>query len=249
MRAFLAFVIAGAASLSIFTITCAGGSEKTLRITRANAKLLDHIGEYPDLEVLSINCLEGLQSLPDSVGSLAKLKVLRIDNGNGCSMNPALPETIGNLHLLEKLILFGAQDPRPAGKERGPQPAERHTFPSSMSELKNLTYLDLGRNGLAEIPSFVKDLPKLRELDFEWNIEFRTIPAFITDLHDLETLKLAGNDLDDLPDSLTGLLKLKRITLGNNCQITQSNTKMADLKRRFPKISLDLEDEYDCPAN
>jgi hypothetical protein len=40
-----------------------------------------------------------------------------------------------------------------------------------MSQLKRLTYLDWGKNGLAEIPDFVKDLPHLKELRFGWNME------------------------------------------------------------------------------
>lgn len=128
---------------------------RRLEISRSNASLLDHIGEYSDLEVLSISCLDSLQSIPDSIGNLTRLKELTIDNGNGCAMNPRLPETIGNLRSLERLTLYGAQDPRNPGS----LPAERHRFPRGMSRLKNLVYLDLGRNGLDEIPPFVKDLP------------------------------------------------------------------------------------------
>jgi Leucine-rich repeat (LRR) protein len=239
------------AAISLFLFIAPGDSGppgKTLEISETNAKLLDHIGDYTDLEVLSISCLEDLKSLPDAIGKLTELKELRIDNGSGCAMNPILPETIGNLRSLENLVLYGAQDPRPVGKHFGPQPTERHNFPLSMSQLKNLRYLNLGRNGFDAIPSFVKDLPKLRELDFEWNIEFKEVPAFITNLQELETLKLAGNDLDDLPQFLNALPRLNRITLGNNCKITQNAAKMKDLKIRFPRVTFDFEDEYDCPA-
>jgi hypothetical protein len=217
---------------------------KELTISQENADLLQHIESYPDLEVLSISCLEGLQALPESIGKLTRLRELLIDNGNGCSMNPVLPESIGNLRSLEKLVLYGAQDPRDAG----PQPAERHKFPSSMSQLKNLTYLDLGRNGLDEIPVFVKDLPKLRELGFDWNMKLKRVPAFLLGLRHLTTLRLNGNDLEDLPDFLGTLPELTRITLGNNCKITQSAARMKSLRRRFPRITFDFEDEYDCPA-
>ncbi len=226
----------------------AASSPKTLEISGQNALLLAKLGDYPDLEVLSINCLENLRTLPDSVGKLAKLRELIIDSGNGCSMNPALPESLGNLHLLEKLVLYGAQDPRGIGSDPPVQPKERHRFPASMSQLKNLTYLDLGRNGLDEVPAFVEDLPKLREFRFQWNLNLKTIPSFIVNLRELRTLKLDANDLSDLPSFLNTLPKLTRITLGNNCSITQSATKMRELKRRFPKIAFDFTDEYDCPA-
>ena len=196
----------------------------TLTISEENAELLQGLENYPDLEVLSISCLEDLQALPDSIGQLTKLKELRIDNGNGCSMNPVLPESIGDLHFLETLILYGAQDPRNPGP-RGGQPAERHKFPRSMSQLKNLTTLDLGRNGLKEIPLFVKDLPKLRLLKFEFN------------------------NLNNLPEFLNTLPKLTSVTLGNNCGITGDKAKKKDLQRRFPKIAFDFNDEYDCSGN
>src|SRR6476646_8020288 len=88
---------------------------RAIEISEENARLLDKIGDYPDLQVLKISCVEELRSLPDSIGKLTKLKELIIDNGNGCSMNPLLPESIGDLGSLEKLVLFGAQDPREGG--------------------------------------------------------------------------------------------------------------------------------------
>jgi len=236
--------------VSLFLCTLPGNSAepgKALKIGPRNAKLLENLGIYPDLEVLSISCLENLRSLPDSIGKLTKLKELIIDNGNGCAMNPLLPEALGNLRVLEKLVLYGAQDPRGTGSHPGPQPGKRHQFPRSMSQLKNLVYLDLGRNELDEIPPFVQDLPKLKELGFAWNMKLKAIPEFLTNLRELTTLKLDANDLNDLPDFLNKLPKLSRITLGDNCKITQNHAKMRDLKRRFPKVTFDFDDEYDCP--
>lgn len=237
--------------LTITFLLCATASHqaqtaptKALEISEENAQLLDKLGDYPDLEVLKISCVEGLRSLPDSIGNLTKLKELVIDNGNGCSMNPLLPESIGNLSSLEKLVLFGAQDPRASGGEH--QPRERHKFPLSMSKLKNLVYLDLGRNGLAEIPAFVKDLPKLRELGFAWNMYLRVIPPWLMNLRELKTLRLESDGLTDLPDFLKRMPKLTRITLGNNCKITQNQPKKRDLRRRFPRITFNFADEYDC---
>jgi len=221
-------------------------SAKTLKISQQNQSLLGRLGNYPDLEILSISCLEDLRVLPDSIGKLAKLKQLIVDNGNGCSMNPLLPASIGNLQLLEKLVLFGAQDPG-TGSERRVQPKERHKLPESMSQLKNLSYLDLGRNDLSEIPTFIKDFPRLRELRFQAN-KLKTVPSFIVNLHQLSTLMLDANDLDDLPSFLNTLPKLTRVTLGNNCSITQNAVKMNALKRTFPRVKFDFTDEYDCPA-
>jgi len=115
-----------------------------------------------------------------------------------------------------------------------------------MSKLKNLTYLDLGRNGLNEIPTFVKDLPKLKELRFAWNMKLKSIPRFLIGLPELTTLKLDANGLSDLPDFLNMAPKLKYISLGYNCSITENPAKIKSLKKRFPKIKFDFEAEYDC---
>jgi len=218
---------------------------KSLEINDKNARRLDNIGSYPELETLHIRCLEDLRALPESIGQLSKLKELDINNGNGCSMNPVLPESIGNLTSLEKLVLFGAQDPR-AVDESDPVPRERHKFPAGMSRLKNLVYLDLGRNGLDEIPVFVKDLPRLQHLGFAWN-GAKKLPPFLAGLHELTTIQLDSDDLSDLPGFLNTLPRLSYISLGGNCAITQKPTKMRDLKKRFPRISFDFENEYDCP--
>ena len=214
----------------------------TLTINGLNASLLNRLKGYPNLEVLSIHCIEPLQALPDDIGQLAKLRELNMNNGNGCAMNPKLPESIGNLHALEKLDLYGAQDPTPPGD----QPTQRQEFPKSMSQLKALTYLDLGRNGLEEIPDFVRDLPHLKELGFAWNQEVRNLPRFLGSLPQLQTLRLNADGLTDIPDFVRGP-KLLLITLGNNCAITTNAAKQKALEQRFHGVKLDFENEYDCP--
>ncbi|MGB7154789.1 MAG: leucine-rich repeat domain-containing protein [Candidatus Acidiferrales bacterium] len=226
----------------------ASSSVKVLKISEKNAGLLDKLESYPDLESLSIKCVAALKVRPDSIGKLTRLRELIIDNGNGCAMNPVLPESIGNLYSLEKLVLYGAQDPSSVGDEPNPQPHQRHKFPGAMSQLKNLVYLDLGRNGLTEIPSFVGDLPKLGELRFQFNA-LKELSPVVARLQELRVLELNGNDLSDLPGFLKTLPNLTRVTLGNNCRITQSPAKVTELTNRFPNIHFDFMDEYDCPAN
>jgi Leucine-rich repeat (LRR) protein len=233
-----------------FLVACAHGPKpepvKSLEISQKNAALLNSLASYPDLETLTISCLEDLRALPDSLGKLAKLKALVIDNGNGCVMNPVLPESIGGLQQLEKLVLYGAQDPRADG-DHPPQPTDRHPFPAGMAQLKNLRYLDLGRNGIDEVPAFVTQLPQLTELRLQANVTLKALPASIAGLHELTTLKLDGNAFTDLPDFLNTLPKLTSISLGDNCSITQSGKKKSALKTRFPRVQFDFTDEFDCP--
>jgi Leucine-rich repeat (LRR) protein len=155
---------------------------KTLTINEENAFLLKKLKDYQDLEALSIVCVESLQDIPDDIGQLGRLRELNLNNGNGCAMNPRLPESLGKLHALENLDLYGGQDPSPVGDHYGPQPTQRHPFPKSMSQLTNLRYLDLRRNGLDEIPDFVKDLPNLKELGFDWNMQIKGLPRFLANL-------------------------------------------------------------------
>jgi Leucine-rich repeat (LRR) protein len=220
---------------------------KALKISQENAAVLDHLQDYPDLDTLTISCLEGLRALPDSIGNLSKLKALIVDNGNGCVMNPVLPESLGNLRGLEKLVLYGAQDPRAEGSDHPPQPTDRHPFPASMAQLKNLRYLDLGRNGFDQVPSFVTKLTNLTELRLQANMTLKALPPSIVELRELTTLKLDGNAFTDLPDFLTALAKLTTVSLGDNCVITQSAAKKSGLKARFPKVQFDFTDEFDCP--
>ena len=132
--------------------------------------------------------------------------------------------------------------------EKTLRPAQRHSFPGSMSQLKNLRYLDLGRNGLNKIPSFVQDLPKLQELHFEFNLELLEVPSFVANLRELKVLNLEKNDLQDLPTFLNLLPKLTQVYLGNNCKITQNESKKKELQKRFPKIHFSFEDEFWCPG-
>lgn len=182
--------------------------------------VLNQLDSFPNLESLTIHCLEKLETLPPTLGRLKHLKTLDINNGNGCTMNPQLPDNIGDLTALRTLILYGAQDNR-ATRKKSVHP--HRTWPVSLTKLKELTELNLGRNGLKEIPSFVFSLKAL------------------------ESLTLDFNELKDLPDELGKLPHLKKVSIGDNCAITGSIKKQAELKKKFPSFQLAFENEYDCP--
>jgi Leucine-rich repeat (LRR) protein len=206
-----------------------------LTISQANASQLAQLQDYPDLTELSISCLDKREPLPETIGALAKLKVLKVDNGNGCRMSASLPESIGQLEALETLIWHGAQNLQRA-------------FPRSLSRLTALRVLDLGGNRLTALPGFVAELHHLQELRLDFN-RLTSLPDFLGELRELRVLALGGNDLDDLPDSFSKLPAGVAIALGNNCKITRSKSKPAELRRRFPKIHFDFADEFDCPED
>jgi Leucine-rich repeat (LRR) protein len=213
--------------------------------------LIDHLADYPELTSLSFAGYEDMVELPASLRKLTHLKELIIDNGNGSEMNPQLPEWFGELRTLETLVLFGAQDPITEAPDAQPGTTDndklraRHPWPKSMAQLKNLTSLNIGRNRLGEVPAFVQQLPHLRVLTLSFD-SLKTLPDGLGQLRELQELNLLGNDLTDLPRSLEKLPALKKITLGNNCALTHNEKKKAELKKRFPKVTLDFEDMYDC---
>ncbi len=195
---------------------------RSLVIGPENRAALQQLAKYPALEQLKIACLEDLTALPDSLTRLQNLRELILDNGNGCQMNSALPEQIGNLTALRKLVLYGAQDNR--WQEPGVKKnlRERHPFPKSIEKLIGLTYLDLGRNGFTTIPAFVQSLTNLKELHLDFN------------------------ELTELPAFLANMPALKVVTLGNNCAITGKAARRTATVRRFPRIQFDFKNEYDC---
>src|SRR5438270_4295903 len=135
----------------------------TLSITKydpAIKHLPSQLGTLINLVELDISCLENLEDLPNEIGNLEKLEKLIIDNGNGCQMNISLPESIGNLSNLKVLRLYGALDPTDSKVK---------SLPGTIGKLQNLEELDLGRNRIKSIPSQIASLQKLKRLALDHN--------------------------------------------------------------------------------
>ena len=125
----------------------------TLSITKydpAMKHLPSQLGTLTNLVELDISCLENLEDLPSEIGKLKKLEKIIIDNGNGCQMNISLPESIGNLSNLKVLRLYGALDPTPSDTNEPIPPARVKSLPGTIGNLQNLEELDLGRNRINE---------------------------------------------------------------------------------------------------
>ncbi|SPJ13696.1 exported hypothetical protein [Syntrophobacter sp. SbD2] len=212
----------------------------TLSIThseRAMKHLPDRLGTLTNLKVLKIACLEELEDLPGDIGNLIKLEKLILHNGNGCRMNVSIPEEIGLLKSLKVLDLYGALDARGPGS-RKPLPVK--TLPNAIGQLQSLEKLNLGRNGLKAVPSQVAQLSKLKDLGLDYN-EIHELPSFIGDLKNLRKLSVRSNGGVKLPQSLANLSGL-RISMGNN-SLTLKDQKI--LAGRFPGITFSFENEWD----
>jgi len=156
---------------------------------RALKHLPPELGLLINLKELNISCLEELEDLPVEIGNLKKLEKLIIDNGNGCQMNVSIPESIGQLENLKVLRLYGALDARVEGNKPRIKNLPKNIsnlksleeldlgrnglkiFPSQLklSSNSNLKKFNLSFNEIHELPSFIGELKNLVELDVSGN--------------------------------------------------------------------------------
>ncbi len=199
------------------------------------------LGSLVNLEGLEMACMEKLDALPEELGRLGRLREIVIDNGNGCSMNVALPRSVGRLSGLRVLRLYGALDGREVGVGAGK--GKSRPLPDSLADLKNLQELDLGRNGIATLPPQVASLRGLKRLALDYN-DIHVLPDFVGELPNLEELSLNANGGVRLPASLAQRKGLK-IFMGNNRLALAAQKQLI---ARFPDATFSFENEYDDDA-
>lgn len=171
------------------------------------------IASLVHLKELDMACLEELEDFPEEIGSLKELESIVIDNGNGAQMNISLPESIGNLTKLKVLRLYGAINQFKADENASPNLKTFKKLPKALARLTQLEELDLGRNQIPAVPPEVASLTNLRKLNLSFN-DIHELPEFIGNLPKLRELNLSSNGSIRLPDSLTNLKGLK-VSIGN----------------------------------
>src|SRR6266513_5621362 len=202
----------------------------TLSIEKDDPTIKHHppqLGTLINLVELDISCLENLEDLPSEIGNLAKLEKLIIENGNSCQMNVSLPESIGNLSNLKVLRLYGALDPRESDTNKPTLPSKVKSLPGTIGKLQNLEELDLGRNRIKSIPSQIASLQNLKRLALDHN-DIDELPAFVGNLKNLQELSVCDNGGIKLPTSLSNLDGLK-IFMGNNSLKIKDQEKLRRL--------------------
>lgn len=192
-------------------------SDKNLGMT---APILAEIGRLTSLEELIVYACNIPGGIPEELGNLTKLKVLRLINEytpekgdlqETVYSSTIIPETLGNLVNLEELDLrwnITSSIPESFGK---------------LSKMQELTLTNETRDAfgnkfaenvqLGPIPSSISGMKKLRRLDT--NLGFTgEIPSSIGDLTELGWCYISSNYLTGtLPSSMSKLSKLTHLSI------------------------------------
>ncbi|MFX1533705.1 MAG: leucine-rich repeat domain-containing protein [Promethearchaeota archaeon] len=139
---------------------------------------------------------QGLDSLPESLGSLDNLQELWL---YGNQLN-SLPESFGLLKNLKDLYLSSNQ---------------LQSLPKSFGNLKKLDFLDLSHNQLSDLPEPICQLTNLQTLSLSAN-QLKSLPEKFGRLRNLKELFLRENQLRSLPESFGQLTLLFELDLSKN---------------------------------
>ncbi|KAK6159470.1 hypothetical protein DH2020_006784 [Rehmannia glutinosa] len=165
-------------------------------------------------------------SIPQWLGlQLVALQVLDL---RSCSINGAIPITIGNLSSLVELYLSSNNLtgvlPPSLSQLVGLSVLDLSgnfltgSIPGTFAALGNLTVLDMSLNFLSGvIPPEIGTLTRLQFLNLSRNSLSSSIPAQLGDLSSLVDLDLGFNSLSgSVPLDLRGLRNLRRMIIGSN---------------------------------
>ena len=164
----------------------------------------------------------GLESLPEWVGTLTRLRTLDI----GHNLLSSLPSLAG----LRELEILYVHDNRLG------------VLPSWIAGLPSLTYLNAAENGLEAVPA-LDGLTRLLELRLMHNslTEVGPLPPSLRELH------LRGNALSAVPPSIRGLAELRVLDLRANRLAGALPEWLAELPR-LEKLDLRWNDWDDPPT-
>jgi internalin A len=141
----------------------------------------------------------GLAMLPETIGQLTRLQVLRAVR----NQLTVLPEFLFQLKELQGLYVW-----RNLLTE----------LPATIGELRQLERLDVSKNRLGSLPESLGRLNRLLGLYAQGNL-LREVPESIGQLRQLQWLYISENQLSALPDSIRQLRSLREIYLHGNDQL------------------------------
>ncbi|MGU3465400.1 leucine-rich repeat-containing protein kinase family protein [Methylobacterium sp. C33D] len=162
---------------------------------------------------------DGLAAVPDEVFALADtLEVLDLGRGSLAD----LPDDLGRLHRLRVLFCSGNPFPRlppvlgtcPALSQLGFRGCGIREVPAE-SLPRDLRWLTLTDNAIAELPAALGERPRLQKLMLAGN-RLTALPDSLSGAGDLELIRLACNRLAALPPWLARLPRLAWIAYAGN---------------------------------
>ncbi|KAI6679441.1 hypothetical protein NL676_033322 [Syzygium grande] len=161
--------------------------------------LPDSIGGLKSLSMLKVEHLISVEVLPHSIGELLGLKHLSL---RGCALLTTLPNSVGQLRSLLCLDLSGTNISE---------------LPYSIGRTKSLLKMDLSRTNIAELPSSIGNLKQLKFMCLDWT-KIRELPKSIWTLENLEQLTARGcqNLEGEIPSEIAGLSQLKILNLSQS---------------------------------
>ncbi|KAK4478069.1 hypothetical protein RD792_017334 [Penstemon davidsonii] len=171
-------------------------------LLRAKQVLPDSISGLENLEELNLSA-NLLESLPDSMGLLFKLKILDVSR-NKNSLPCQIVFLIAGFELvnLKRLSIH-------LNKIR--------SLPTSIGDMKSLTLLHVHFNELHGLPPSIGKLTNLEILNLSSNFSDMTeLPETISDLTNLKELDLSNNQIHALPDTFGRLVNLTKLEVDRN---------------------------------
>ncbi|XP_018727158.2 disease resistance protein RPV1 [Eucalyptus grandis] len=144
------------------------------------------------------NIFPAVRLLPDSIGGLKSLLMLKVENQDGVRK---LPPSIGELLGLKHLSLSGCCNLR--------------ELSDSIGELRSLLRLKLEYTGVSALPDSIGRLESLLELDVS-NTPIVELPPSIGNLRRLQLMILSSSKIRELPKSIGTLENLEELR-ANEC--------------------------------
>ncbi|KAL3136894.1 hypothetical protein ABBQ32_006503 [Trebouxia sp. C0010 RCD-2024] len=211
--------IAGLEELQEIVLDCDQPPEGQGQTDEAKWGLLhfpEAMKQLTNMTHLTLSCHYGITALPQGISRLDKLEVLNLDF---CTLSE-LPPSLGQLTALTTLDVEG--NPYLGDTFRPDHLAMPSAFPTQLSGLQALKYINLNSCGLTSVPEVLSTLSTLETLDLEDNLLGGgeqgdvAFPPGIAGLSRLQWLNIARCELQQVPHLVERLSALRILDLTNN---------------------------------